>query len=95
MVDHGFSYLLLDRTAFHTGSRDRLTIQKNPASIYPASYPAWFLSEDSFCATFRKDYRVVFDFPGVDQALVTGTSTYHRGYLLERRGSLEGQGNKQ
>jgi putative methyltransferase (TIGR04325 family) len=89
MITHGFTYLLLDRTAFHTGARDRLTIQKNPASIYPASYPAWFFSEESFCDTFREDYRVVFDFPGVDRALVAGTRPYHRGYLLERRGSPE------
>lgn len=94
MITQGFTYLLLDRTAFHTGSRDRLTIQKNPASIYPASYPAWFFSEESFCETFREDYRVVFGFPGDDRALLAGTCTYHRGYLLELRGALEVQGNK-
>lgn len=37
-------YILLDRTLFIETNKNRLTVQTVPASIYSASYPAWFFS---------------------------------------------------
>ena len=41
-------FIIVDRTAFIEQSSDRLTIQNVPPSIYEASYPAWFLSNEKF-----------------------------------------------
>ena len=84
LLSNGFSYVILDRTAFHEGARDRLTVQQNPASIYPASYPAWFFAEGPLRDIFLDQYRLVYDFAGQDRALLAGSRTYHRGYLYER-----------
>jgi len=48
LAHSGVPYLLLDRTPFIAGDKDRLTVQHVPASIYPASYPAWFFSKQHF-----------------------------------------------
>lgn len=51
--------ILIDRTAFVEGDQDRITIQKVPASIYKASYPAWFFNEILFKTSFEKTYQLV------------------------------------
>jgi putative methyltransferase (TIGR04325 family) len=47
-------WLLLDRTPFIEANEDRLTVQKVPPSIYPASYPAWFFSRQKFNKAVRQ-----------------------------------------
>jgi putative methyltransferase (TIGR04325 family) len=84
LLSNGFSYVILDRTALHEGDRDRLTVQQNPASIYQASYPAWFFAEGPLLESFLDQYRLVYDFAGQDRALLAGSRTYHRGYIFER-----------
>ncbi|MEM6318755.1 MAG: methyltransferase, TIGR04325 family [Bacteroidota bacterium] len=53
------SNILVDRTAFVEGAKDRITIQQIPASIYKASYPAWFFNETSFIKKFTDRYDLV------------------------------------
>lgn len=44
LMKQNWAAVVLDRTAIRrTGEADLLTIQTVPPSIYPASYPAWFL----------------------------------------------------
>lgn len=87
MLEHEFAYVVLDRTALTAGPRDRLTIQKNPDSISPASYPAWFLKEEGLRNIFRERYRLVYDFPGHDRVLINGPRVYFHGYVFERSDS--------
>lgn len=84
ILENDFRYVILDRVPFLKGDRDQLTVQLNPESIYPASYPAWFFSEKSLLDAFVNRYRLVYDFPGDDRALLAGSQTYHRGYFFER-----------
>lgn len=44
-LSYNFDMIIIDRTAFITGSNDILTKQNVPSSIYKASYPAWFFNE--------------------------------------------------
>lgn len=62
IISHNFQYILVDRTAFHLGDNDRLTIQKVQPEIYPASYPSWFLSLDKFLKFFQGKYETVYEF---------------------------------
>lgn len=54
LANSGARYVLIDRTPFISGTEDRLMIQKVPSSIYSASYPAWFLSWQSFLTEFAR-----------------------------------------
>lgn len=77
----GNCYALIDRTAFIDGEKDRLTIQHVPASIYKASYPAWFLSWDQFNKKIQNmGFHVFAEFPCDDDV---GIGEF-KGMLLER-----------
>jgi putative methyltransferase (TIGR04325 family) len=54
---------IVERIPFSCADRDRLTVQHVPASIYNASYPAWFLSEPTFRAIVEKKYDLVCEYP--------------------------------
>jgi putative methyltransferase (TIGR04325 family) len=78
-------FVLLDRTAFHREQSDRLTVQHNPHSIYPASYPAWFFNEAQFLAQFHNTHELLFDFDAHDQVLLERGRAYYRGYLFHKK----------
>lgn len=84
LTGFGFDHILIDRTAFHDGREDRLTLQQNPATIYRASYPAWFFTEERFLARFSRTYRLVYAFDGRDHVHLAGGRPYYRGYLFQR-----------
>ncbi|WP_287963198.1 methyltransferase, TIGR04325 family [Alcanivorax sp.] len=65
--DTGVRWLLLDRTPFIEQKRDRLTVQRVPPSIYPASYPAWFFSRRCFAeAVESAGYKEILRFDAMD-----------------------------
>jgi|APLak6261672214_1056088.scaffolds.fasta_scaffold01616_2 putative methyltransferase (TIGR04325 family) len=88
LIGLGFDYILIDRMAFHEGANDRLTLQRNPAAIYRASYPAWFFCEQRFLAMFSQRYATVYSFAGRDQVHLAGGTPYYRGFLLKRIANL-------
>ena len=76
--------VIIDRTAFLHGDKDRLTVERVPAAIYQASYPFWFLSETKFQQAIAKQYRIVATFTPVDAPLITRAEGYFKGFILER-----------
>jgi len=46
--------IMLDRTPFWKGEKDRICVQHVPANIYPASYPTWILSKNRFLQFAQK-----------------------------------------
>lgn len=58
----GFEYIIIDRTPLLEGDMDRLTVQKVPAEIYPARYPAWILSQQKILAHVKREYELVAEF---------------------------------
>jgi putative methyltransferase (TIGR04325 family) len=83
----GIQYVLLDRTAFIQGKSDRLTIQHVPESIYPASYPAWFLNEEKLLMSWISDYDIVSELPDTidGENLIDGVVCYRKGYYFKRK----------
>ncbi|MCB5184124.1 methyltransferase, TIGR04325 family [Methylobacillus gramineus] len=74
-------FFLFDRTSFNDGD-DRLSVQTVPPSIYPASYPAWFLSWSKFLDTMSSaGYEIIMEFPGTDPTEIG----YYKGLLFKRR----------
>lgn len=84
LARYNFEHILIDRTAFHEGHEDRLTLQQNPTAIYRASYPAWFFEEARFLANIPPFYRLVYSFDGRDQVHLAGGRPYYRGFLFKR-----------
>lgn len=77
-------HVLIDRTAFVVGERDRLTVQTVPESIYQASYPAWFFCEATFSRMLiEAGYRIVDAFAGVDHVPLVEGKSYFKGFILE------------
>lgn len=84
LLSHRIAFVLLDRTALHSGPQDRLTVQHNPATIQPASYPAWFFNEQRLLAHFSGTHRLIYHFESGDKVLHLGAPSRYRGYLYER-----------
>lgn len=62
LVEYKFQYIIVDRTAFISGHKDRLTVQTVPENIYSASYPAWFFNEKKFIDAFTGKYSLLEQF---------------------------------
>jgi len=62
LSDYNFDFIVFDRTAFHNGPADRLTLQLVPPEIYEASYPSWFFNEPNFLAHFNSTYTIICQF---------------------------------
>lgn len=81
----GVSYIVIDRTPFHDGSRDLATVQHVPAHIYAASYPAWILSRSRLESELA-DWHILAEFPGIEPAMRTrsGVPFTWSGCIAER-----------
>lgn len=62
LLKFNFEYIIVDRTYFIDGEKDRLVVQHVPEFIYKAHYPAWFFSEKRLLEAFAPDYEVLADF---------------------------------
>ena len=63
LLQLGAAWVVVDRTGFTREGRARLTVQRIPRSIYPASYPCWFLDRAEFLAQFAGRYRLIGEYP--------------------------------
>ena len=79
-----YKYILIDRTAFSTEGRNRLTLQKVPPLIYEAEYPAWFLDEKELLSKFESDYEILLDFD-VTIDLVPEIPSKYKGFLFKHK----------
>lgn len=70
VLDSGVDCLVIDRTPFHAGESDIPTVQRVPAHIFSASYPAWILS-DSRLSTALDGWRILARFPGIEPRMRT------------------------
>lgn len=76
-------WIIIDRTAFHTGSEDRLTVQHVSPEIYNASYPAWFFSLPALKRQLdTAGYELVTEWACEDDYPLDGTQTSFRGMLF-------------
>lgn len=82
LVDLALGALMIDRTPFSRTDRERLTIQRVPPSIYPASYPCWLLNEQRMHRLLEPRYRLVTVIPAPETA---NASAVLKGFLYERR----------
>ena len=85
---YNFEYIIIDRTAFIDDSKDRITVQKVPESIYKASYPAWFFSEQKFIGAFTGKYHLLETFVSEvskPMQLKDNKRVYWKGFILKKK----------
>lgn len=83
----GASTLIVERTPFSKGPRDKLMIQRVPTSIYSASYPMWIFSESAFMKKLLVDWHLVASTLGPEGVVHArnGFEFSFQGFLLELR----------
>ena len=79
----GFEFILVDRTPFLEKGGDRITVQRVPPEIFPASYPCWFFSREKFLDAMDFRYRLVEEFEGFEKADVRDSA--FKGFLFQRK----------
>ena len=87
-LEYNFEYLIIDRTAFIEGEKDRLTVQSVPPQIYDASYPSWFLNEKKFLSYILNKYILLADFESfADEVsfMEDGARCYRKGFFFKRK----------
>ena len=65
-------WIIIDRTPTWRKDRDRVTVQRVPPRIYPASYPSWIFSRTRLEANWAGHYRVEHIFDGLDRTGLGG-----------------------
>ena len=82
-----FPFILIDRTGFIGGGKDRLTIQRVPPTIYPASYPCWFFSRQKFLSNLHEEYHLIAEFDALAgvMSLGRGRVGIDKGFIFGRR----------
>ncbi|MEI7552748.1 MAG: methyltransferase, TIGR04325 family [Verrucomicrobiota bacterium] len=77
----GFRHLIIDRTGFVRRGRDRLTVQRVPPAIYPASYPCWFFDRAALLRPFAPGWRLAAEWATDDEVDIDAR---YGGLYLER-----------
>lgn len=89
IIARGFDSIIIDRTPLLDGARDRLTIQRVPAEIYEARYPAWMLGREKLLAMFAPGYELVAEFDALAGAVDLGDcAARDTGFIFKRKGGV-------
>ena len=82
VISYNLEFIILDRTPFILGGRDRLTVQVVPPEIYPGSYPSWFFNKEKFYNFFKDNYDMVAEFESIGKANI---NAIFEGCILRRK----------
>lgn len=85
VIDRGFTYVIFDRTSFLEKGDDRITVQKVPPQIYPASYPAWFFNREKFLNFFSGKYELITEFDSFESFQLEGQITRNKGFVFVKK----------
>lgn len=82
--DTGTPYLIIDRHPC-TLTRELITVQMIPPSLYPASYPSWIFDCPRLLAKLEHHYRLLAAWDGKDPPIRGwGKGAEFRGYFFQR-----------
>ena len=88
VLRHDFPSVVVDRTPYMCDGSTRLTVEHVPAWIYPASYPAWFLSEERFLGLLWEQVSTRRTIPRARRPSTRRRARRRLGPHLRSRGSL-------
>jgi putative methyltransferase (TIGR04325 family) len=79
-------HVIVDRTPFIAGGRDRVVVQSAPRELGGGSYPCWLFDRAGVAAAFHTDYALVGEWPvPFDQA---DEAVIYQGLHFQRRPSV-------
>lgn len=81
----GFRHLIIDRTSFWNGGRDRLTVQFTPPALGGGSYPCWLFDRATLLASLSQTHEFVSEWPGFDDV---DPRVQFRGMYFRRRNRM-------
>jgi putative methyltransferase (TIGR04325 family) len=84
-VQLGFRHVIIDRTSFWNGGRDRLTVQFTPPGLGGGSYPCWLFDQVRLFAPLSETHERVSEWPGFDD--VDARVQFHGMYFKRKLGS--------
>jgi putative methyltransferase (TIGR04325 family) len=80
------TWIFVDRTPFTRSGEEAVMLQKVPAKVYRASYPAWVLSWDKLCAQLATHYSLVCEIPSAENDAGSGRfRADYRGGIFRRQ----------
>jgi putative methyltransferase (TIGR04325 family) len=83
ILDKRISTIIVDRTPFVLGGKERITVQTVPEWIYTATYPCRFLDESKFRQVFEENgYKMVEDFVALDKANIP---SIYKGFIFTHK----------
>lgn len=87
MLALAIPHVVLDRTAvLRGGESSLLSVQHVPASIYRATYPAWFLAKNQLHDCFLKGHTVISTWQCQEHHSAARGEAEYRGWLLCQKG---------
>jgi len=89
VVNRGFTYIIFDRTAFLEKGDDRITVQKVPPEICPASYPAWFFNRKKFLGFFSERYELMAEFDSFESFRLEDQTAQDKGFIFRINGAAK------
>ena len=81
LINYKIPHIIIDNTFFNYEDKDRITIQKVTPSIYPASYPCWFLSYKKVFEIMAHKYAIVSEHLNESKILLDGKPIQYKGFL--------------
>ena len=85
VMPYAFPYILIDNTYFNGENRNRITVQRVPPSIYPASYPCWFLNFSEVKNCFQKNYDILSVHQNESVIFLDGKRIPYQGLLAKKK----------
>lgn len=87
LEDCSVDMLLIDRTPFWAGDRDRLCVQTVPPDIYSGSYPSWIFSRERFLSRIPADWEILTTFDSPDR-LTAPVEVRYQGVIIVRKSDV-------
>lgn len=83
VINHGFQYIIFDRTTFVEKEASRIAIQSVSSKINEASYPLWFFNCDEFINFFKQNnYELIAHFESMPAWNVSPPE--FKGYIFKK-----------
>ena len=91
LLSYDIPHILVDNTFFNFEDRDRITVQKVSADIYPGSYPCWFLSYKKILQIISAKYQIISEHLNETKIYLDRNIVQYKGFLAMHQSDQNGE----